>query len=434
MSPIALSPEPSFHIEPFIKTKDQKFSFGADVIGLDLNDISGRPITTLPNGQRHKILIIDSRKDDDVAKLKETIWTHKVIVVKGQKDLDPKKHWELVTRFDPDATQVHSHGTVDAFNKKGGMLAKAREVHGIPGAENVRLIGKGYQGEDHYGLKNLTVRGLSNDFHADKLADEDFDKGLTRFQRWHIDAPLYARDPAWFTTLRAVKLPSGPDVTIRWDDGSGLSMTSPPGLTAFFSTSQLYGMLSAEEQRMADHSWVEYAPHPYMWIEHCKGNTTGLGLKNQGKEHTMEEMGDYDESAIKRVSERLCSLCLVRQLTKQYPFVWVNPVTGEKAFQVHGICARKLFIRSSPDQEPTVVDDVVAIRSFLLDIQSRILRPEYICLPRIEEGDVVMWDNYGCFHSAVDYPLALGGPRSMHQANIGASRGPVGPVPIPALG
>ena len=237
-----------------------------------------------------------------MTKLKETIWTHKVVVVKDQKELDPKKHWELVTRFDPEAQQVHSHGDLSTFNKKGGVLSKSREVYGIPGAENVRLIGKGFQGENHYGLENLNVRGLSNDFHADALADEEFAKGHTRFQRWHIDAPLYDRDPAWFTTLRACKLPSGPPVTIGWDDGSGMSMESPPGLTAFFSTSQLYSMLSAEEQKMADHSWVEYAPHPYLWIEHCKGNTTGLGLKSQGKEHPIEEIGDYDEKAIKRVS------------------------------------------------------------------------------------------------------------------------------------
>ena len=91
-------------------------------------------------------------------RLKETIWTHKVIVVKGQKDLTPEKHWELVTRFDPDASQVHSHGNVATFQKKGGVLSKARDVYGIPGAENVRLIGKGYQGKNDsaYDLQGLT--------------------------------------------------------------------------------------------------------------------------------------------------------------------------------------------------------------------------------------------------------------------------------------
>ncbi|KAK5047597.1 hypothetical protein LTR84_006694 [Exophiala bonariae] len=419
MSPAALTPQPTFKVVPQTKCKDQKFNFGAVVEGLDLNDISA----------------------NDVERLKETIWTHKVIVVKGQKDLAPVKHWELVTRFDPDAHQMHSHGDMKTFEKKGGLLSKSRDVYGIPGAENVRLIGKGYQGQgcnssligkcdrvktltpalkigqDHYGLKNIIIKGLTNDFHAEPPNDEEFQEGITRFQRWHIDAPLYARDPAWFTTLRALKLPSGPDLTIRWDDGSGLSMKAPPGLTAFFSTSQLYSMLSDQEKQLADHSWVEYAPHPYMWVERCKAPPTGLGLKSEGKEHTIEELGEYDEKDVKR-----------------YPFVWVNPVTGEKAFQVHGLAARKLFLRSSIDEEPKVIDDVVAIRSFLHNIQTRVLRPEYIYLPKVEVGDIVMWDNYGTFHTAVDYPLEKYGPRTMHQANIGASKGPVGPVPIPVVG
>lgn len=285
---------------------------------------------------------------------------------------------------------------------------------GIPGAENVRLIGKGFQGKDHYGVKNKTVdRPLSHDFHAKKLPPAEFDAGYTRFQRWHIDAPLYARDPAWFTTLRCCKLPQGPHVTIRWDDGSGLCMKSRPGLTAFFSNVQTYELMTDAEREMADHSWVEYAPHPYFWIGDCKGRPNGLGLETQGREKSMEEMGDYDPRYV-----------------KTYPMVWLNPVTGEKAFQVHGICAMKLFVRSSPEEEPRVIDKVVDIRAFLKPIQERVLKPEYILLPSIEEGDVVMWANYQMFHTAVDYPDSYG-PRTMHQANISSSTGPVGPMPIP---
>lgn len=279
---IPASPATSFQILPYEKLSGQNFNFGAIVTGLDLNDIS----------------------PEEVGQLRNAIWTHKVIVVKGQKNLDPKKHWELVTRLDPDAPQVHSHGDVNTFNKKGGVLTKGRPIVGIPGAENVRLIGKGYQGDDHYGIEKLNIEKCLThlDFHAAPQAEGDFENGKTRFQRWHIDAPLYARDPAWFTTLRAVKLPTGPDVTINWDDGSGYSMTCRPGLTAFFSTSQLYSMLSPEEQEMADHSWVEYAPHPYMWIGDCKANSNGLGLKCEGKEKNIEELGEYDEKDIKKVS------------------------------------------------------------------------------------------------------------------------------------
>ncbi|KAI1381418.1 Clavaminate synthase-like protein [Hypoxylon crocopeplum] len=392
MSPSAITPEATFTVTPMKKTPKEKHNYGATVTGLDLNNIN----------------------DEDVRHLSDAIWIHKVVVVKGQKDLAPIKQWELVTRFDPDTPQVHSHGDMKTFNSKGGLLSKQRQVVGIPGAENVRLIGKGFQGEDHYGIKNMTItKPLSHDWHDKELPDEEFKAGNVRFQRWHMDAPLYGRDPAWFTTLRCLKRPTEPEVNIRWDDGSGLSMKAEPGLTAFISNVQMYEMMTEDERKMADHSWVEYAPHPYMWIGDCKGNSNGLGLVNQGKEKKLEDLGGFDPKDV-----------------KTYPMVWVNPVTGEKAFQVHGICARKVFIRSSPTEEPRVIEDVVEIRRLLKTIQERVLKPEYILIPSLEEGDIVMWANYQMFHTAIDYPDWIG-PRTMHQANIASSAGPVGPNPIP---
>ncbi|GLI82204.1 hypothetical protein PoHVEF18_010611 [Penicillium ochrochloron] len=384
----------SFTVTPLERTPEQKFNFGARVTGVDLNNIS----------------------DDDVDRLQAAIWRHKVIVVKAQHNLNPKKQWELVTRLDPKASDGHSHGDLTTFRAKGGLLAQGREVVGIPGAENVRLIGKGFQGENHFGIVNHTIeRGLSNDFHAVPPSVEEFEQGITRFQRWHIDAPLYGKDPAWFTTLHCVTLPKGPNLTVQWADGSGQTMQSPPGHTAYFSTSQLYLMLSPEEQALVDHSWVEYAPYPYKWIKKCRGNTNGLGLAEGGEHLTEEELGEYDTTAVKK-----------------YPMVWVNPLTGEKAFQVHGICARKLYLRSSKEKQPRIVEDVAEIRKFILGIQNRILKPEYILLAPAEEGDMIIWDNYGLFHSAIDYPINMG-PRSMHQANISGSIGPKGPVPIPLI-
>ncbi|KAH8657842.1 alpha-ketoglutarate dependent xanthine dioxygenase [Xylariales sp. PMI_506] len=396
MSSCTFTQDAAVKISPITKRPEEKTNFGVTIEGLDLNTIS----------------------DDNVKALSDAIWTHKLVVVKGQKDLEPIKQWELVTRFDPTAQQVHSHGDIKTFEKKGGVLSATREVVGIPGAENVRLIGKGFQGEDHYGIKNMTiVHGLSNDFHAKKLPVEEFLAGNTRFQRWHIDAPLYGKDPAWFTTLRCVKRPTEPEVNIRWDDGSGHAMKSEPGLTAFFSNVQAYELMTEEERKIADHSWVEYAPYPYMWIGKCHGRTNGLGLENEGKELAIEELGEYDPNDVKR-----------------YPMVWVNPVTGERAFQVHGICARKLYLRSSLTEEPRIIDNVEEIRDFLRPIQERVLVPEYVTLPKTEEGDIVMWANYMLFHSAVDFPIEYGA-RTMHQANIGASLGPaqMGLFEIPAV-
>ncbi|KAH7357726.1 hypothetical protein B0T11DRAFT_354227 [Plectosphaerella cucumerina] len=391
MSPGRITSETSFTVEPMTKSAAERHNFGAIISDLDLNTIN-----------------------TDVQGLSDAIWTHKVVVVRGQKDLPPIKQWELVTRFDPEAPLIHSHGDLKTFNDKGGILSRGRDVLAIPGAENVRVIGKGYQGADHYGIIDRTIKKpLSHDFHDLPLSNEDFEAGHTRFQRWHIDAPLYDREPAWFTTLRCIKRPMSPEMTIHWDDGSGLTMPSEPGLTAFFSNTQTYDLMTDEERRIADHSWVEYAPHPYQWMGDCKGQPHGLGLVDQGREKSLAELGAYDEAKVKR-----------------YPMVWVNPVTNERAFMVHGICARRMFLRDGPEAEPKVIDDVVEIRRWLKGIQERVLRPEYIMLPRVEEGDIVMWANYQVFHTAVDYPDSLG-PRTMHQANIGASSGPVGPVPIP---
>jgi hypothetical protein len=44
-------------------------------------------------------------------------------VIKNRHELDPVKHWELVSRLDSTALRVHGHGTVKEFNMTGGMLS-----------------------------------------------------------------------------------------------------------------------------------------------------------------------------------------------------------------------------------------------------------------------------------------------------------------------
>ncbi|TQN73512.1 putative dioxygenase [Colletotrichum shisoi] len=177
-------------------------------------------------------------------------------------------------------------------------------------------------------------------------------------------------------------------------------MKSAPGLTPFFCCSQLYEELMREDERqMADNSWVEYAAFP------------------QGKELTEGEVKGPrpDEAKIRR-----------------YPMVWVNPATGRKCFQVQSNAARKLFIRRSPGDEVRVVDDLVGVRRILLDIQLRILKPEYILIPPEEEGDLLLWDNWATMHSRVDYPARYG-PKLCHQAGTNAKTVPVGPAAAPVF-
>lgn len=111
--------------------------------------------------------------------------------------------------------------------------------------------------------------------------------------------------------------------------------------------------------------------------------------------------------------------------------VWVNPLTGEKSFQVSPAAVRKLWIRHSVDESPHVIDDIKEVRSFLYDIQTRILKPEYILVEPGEEGDLLLWENRGTMHTRIDYPAKYGS-RTCHQAGLGAGFAPVGPVPIPA--
>lgn len=165
-------------VTPIKHAADKKCTIGAIITGLDLNVIS----------------------DEDLATLKEAIHQYQYVTIKDQHNLDPVKHWELVTRLDPEAPQVHGHGTVKEFQKTGGLLSvsdtlvveslcayilQKRVVHGLPTAPNVRLIGKGYQGEDHFGIKDFTAAGASNDYHRYPPSAESFAAGNTQFQRWH---------------------------------------------------------------------------------------------------------------------------------------------------------------------------------------------------------------------------------------------------------
>ncbi|ELQ32308.1 hypothetical protein OOU_Y34scaffold01193g1 [Pyricularia oryzae Y34] len=402
----------SFDIKPF----GQGLNFGAEIRGLDLNNMTGNDgcDSTGSSPLFGETPADEAIVDDDVNKFREVIQQYLVVVVKGQANELPSKNWELLRRLDPDSPELTDDEWAKMYNPEGkGILAKLGYSL-IPGAGRLYLMGKGYQGEDHFGLKDVTIEEPFADLYYSKpLPKEDFEKGIARFQSWHMDGPQYVVHGPIYTSFRCIKLPEG-EQTVDWADGSGLTKKVKPGRTAFFSTAQLYDMLTPEEQQMADHSWCEQMFYPYEWILGCRGNPNGLNVACEGREVPFDVM----EAMPRKPKNQLV-----------LPLVWMNSVTGKKHFQVQPNTVRRLFIRNNAEETPRVIEDVKEIRDFLTKLQIRVLRPENIYVGPEEEGDHVFWYNWGVMHTKIDYPVKYG-VRTAHQGWIPASRAPTGPVPI----
>lgn len=99
MSPSRIT-ESSVVVTPLKHGVDKQYKFGATITWLDLNDIS----------------------EEDLEALKAATHKYRLVMIKDQHNLDPVKHWELVSRLDPKAPQVHGHGTVKEFHT-GGMIS-----------------------------------------------------------------------------------------------------------------------------------------------------------------------------------------------------------------------------------------------------------------------------------------------------------------------
>lgn len=73
----------------------------------------------------------------------------------------------------------------------------------------------------------------SRNFHAEPhVSEEEASKGVGHFYQWHFDGALYGIPPPRVGCLLAVKVPEGPDCTVRWEDEEGTKMKMKPGSTA----------------------------------------------------------------------------------------------------------------------------------------------------------------------------------------------------------
>ncbi|KAM0755092.1 Clavaminate synthase-like protein [Meredithblackwellia eburnea MCA 4105] len=341
--------------------------------------------------------------DAAFAVVEQALYKYKVIVFPdAASQITPDLQFALVKRFDPDAYE-HGHNDATASHKGQKSL-----LHGIGNSiqshPEIKLVGGGVQGEIG-GNKNLEQAGHWA-YHRFPLTEEERLEGKTRWHRWHMDAALFKTDLPLVTTLLAVAVPQGPDLTVQWDDGSGNTMKVAPGTTGFISGSKMFNLLSEEDKLMCENSTVAYAPYPYQWGGPSKGNSNGLGTYNEGKEMAFEDLPPWDEKDL-----------------KVYPLVWTNPVTGEKSLQVHSVAVWKLHLKSSPDAPVTTVDDLAEVRKILYKLQRPAVEPHYIFAPPYKKGDLVMFYNRGVYHSATDYPESYG-TRTMLQAHVACSYPP----------
>jgi hypothetical protein len=218
------------------------------------------------------------------------------------------------------------------------------------------------------------------DYHAEPLSATDIENGQTRFNTFHFDGIVYGSHPSRVTTFRCVKSPKGPDLTIRWENKTERTMQCQPGGTAFISGAQLYNLLTEEEKKIADVSFWEPAPYPFAWSGSRRFRSSGLGLAPGGNTVPLDELPDWTPDKVYK-----------------YPMVWLNPVTGEKCFQVMAEIVHKVYFKDAPEKAERIVEDEEEIRVWFNRIFDRIARPEYIIIPQTEEGDMVVWNNWVLF-------------------------------------
>jgi len=360
-------------VHPF-QIPDSEIDFGAELRNVKLADLT----------------------QEDFEVIQNALYTYQVVVIKGQQGLTPAQQYYLNNLFDPEAT-TYGHGkTLDV---KRSVLHP--DLKTIPHQPQVQVIGNGFV-ESYEGLENITLKHPHHrTFHKYPVPEEK-DLDYTRFYRWHIDAALYDLNPPKVTTLLAVNVPQGPKQTIVYED-TGEELQVPLGTTAFVSGYAMYDRLSEEEKEFVRTSKVQYAPHPYVWMSAAKSLSDGLGLYSDGTELAYSELPPIEESKI-----------------KIWPMVWKNPVTGKLALQVHPSAIEKIHLKDG-----TVIDDLAKVREIVHKLQRPGIAPKRVYAHDWQEGDLVIFNNWGVIHSVVG-AFSKDQVRIFRQCNVAASVEPVG--------
>ncbi|KAF2704932.1 Clavaminate synthase-like protein [Pleomassaria siparia CBS 279.74] len=313
------------HVEPIKHAPDSKVDFGAQVHGIDLNNFT----------------------DADFRLISDALHKHKLLIFKNQPEmLTPQQQYLLTSSFDPDETTGgFAHGK-DPFliSYNGTDIYGIPKRPAIPVQPQVHILGRGPLPDNHYGFPpGFEVQGINHEeFHLPPhIPGEERETGASRFYQWHFDAALYNIPPPRVGCLLAVRTPKGPNVTVRWDDGTGTEMSIAPGATAVVAGSTALSLLDEETRNLVMHSRIEYPPHAFVWMASAHSARLGHLTETEGLEKPLDQLPKWDQSKV----------CV-------YPMVWTNPKTGEKSLQVHGQGAYKLYLKENPDSKERVVDDL----------------------------------------------------------------------------
>ncbi|KAG6816985.1 hypothetical protein H0H87_001053 [Tephrocybe sp. NHM501043] len=282
----------------------------------------------------------DSLDPEQFKEIEEALYKYDVLLF-WDVILTPEQQYTFTRAFDPMSSDNYTHGNTN--NQKKSVLH--RTLRAIPRLPQVQLRGHGTI-THHEGIDSVTLQHPTHStFYKTRVSHKDEAKGITRFQRWHMDAALYNLEPSRVTTLHGVFMPQGEVQVCRYDDGTGDELKVPLGATAMVSGKTMFDILPKEYKSLAVRMKVKYAPHPYVWMASAHAVSTGLGMVSEGLETALEELPPWEERRCKTYP-------VVRVAAHQFDFavdtinvqVWKNPVTGELHLQVHPCAAMELIV------------------------------------------------------------------------------------------
>jgi alpha-ketoglutarate-dependent taurine dioxygenase len=373
--------------------KERLSYFGREVVGFDVHNYSS----------------------DDFKQVEEALYKHDMILLRNL-DLTPEAQLKLVKAFDPSAS-IYGLGHTPQSNKS--FLAHYIK-QSVPNFPQIQVIGHGTV-RNHEGIEEITLKhGRHPEFHKTPLSEEEESNNFTRFFRWHVDSALYELDAPKVTSLYAIKVPSGPLQTVRYDDGSGDELKVTLGTTAMVSGKVMFDILPNELKSFAVRSRVRYPPHPFDWLSYAKALSNGLTIVTESKETPLDKLAPWDESKI-----------------KIYPLVWKNPVTGNLHLQVPAIMALELEVDPLPENSPNwdvalypnggKITDLKETRDLLYKLQRPGISPHLVYPHPWQEKDLMIFHNRGVMHSVVGV-FKEDQVRLFHQCNLASPTAPVGPT------